>query len=281
LTTVVARRAAVERARSAGLSERHACGLVGQARSTQRYGGHADPQADLRERLKALALERVRWGYRRLHVLLRREGRRLNHKRVYRLYREEGLAVRRRRRKRIVVRREPLSMLTHVNELWAADFMQDVLTNGRRIRCLNVVDGLSREALATEVETSFPAQRVVEAVEVIALERGYPRALLTDNGPEFRSQKLDQWAYEHDVRLIFIEPGKPSQNATIESFNGRMRDECLNQHWFRTVDEARSVIEAWREDYNRVRPHGSLGQMTPVEYAASLQAALSSAELVS
>jgi putative transposase len=278
---VVARRAAVERARSAGLSERRACGLVGQARSTQRYEGRGDQQADLRQRLKALALERVRWGYRRLHVLLRREGWRLNHKRVYRLYREEGLAVRRRRRKRIVVQRESLAMLTRVNELWAADFMLDVLINGRRVRCLNVVDGLSREALATEVETSFPAWRVVETLEVIALERGYPAALLADNGPEFRSQKLDVWAYEHGVRLVFIEPGKPSQKATIESFNGRMRDECLNQHWFRTVAEARSVVAAWREDYNQVRPHGSLGQMTPAEFAASREAALSSAEMVS
>jgi putative transposase len=172
-------------------------------------------------------------------------------------------------------------MLTRVNELWAADFMQDVLINGRRVRCLNVVDGLSREALASEVETSFPAQRVVETLEVIALERGYPRALLADNGPEFRSQKLDVWAYEHGVRLVFIEPGRPSQNATIESFNGRMRDECLNQHWFRTVAEARSVVAAWREDYNQVRPHSSLGQMTPVEFAASREAALRSAEMVS
>lgn len=255
----------------AGLSERRTCRYVGVALSSQRYRSRRAPQAELRARLHTLALERVRWGYRRLHLLLVREGRRVNVKRVYRLYREEGLAVRRRKRKRVAVARAPQPAPAKLNERWAMDFMADVLVGGKRFRILNVVESLSRESLANEVDTSLPALRVIRTLETIALERGYPQRIVVDNGSEFRSTALDAWAYEHDVDLEFIQPGKPIQNAVIESFNGRMRDELLNQHWWRTLDEARRAIVAYREDYNQVRPHSSLGNQTPEEFALGLK----------
>jgi putative transposase len=239
--------------------------------SSQRYRSRRAAQAELRARLQALALERVRWGYRRLHLLLRREGHAVNVKRVYRLYREEGLAVRRRKRKRVAVARAPITTPTRLNERWALDFMSDVLVGGRRYRILNVVELLSREDLASEVDTSLPSSRVIGVLEEIALERGYPASLVLDNGSEFRSLALDAWAYEHGVALEFIQPGKPIQNAVIESFNGRMRDELLNQHWWRTLQEARRAVAAYREDYNRVRPHSALGNRTPEEFAATLR----------
>lgn len=225
----------------------------------------------MRERLHVLAVERVRWGYRRLHVLLRREGTLVNVKRVYRLYREEGLAVRRRKRKRVAVARAPQPAPTRINQCWAMDFMSDVLVGGRRYRILNVLERLSREALASEVDTSLPAVRVIRVLEEIAIERGYPIGIVVDNGSEFRSTALDAWAYEHGVTLEFIQPGKPIQNAAIESFNGRMRDELLNQHWWRTLDEARRAVAAYREDYNQVRPHSALGNRTPEEFASTLR----------
>lgn len=222
-------------------------------------------------RLRELAHERVRWGYRRLHVLLGREGVVVNHKCVYRLYREEGLAVRRRKRKRVAVTRTPLPLPTLLNEGWAMDFMSDSLASGRRFRILNVVDVLSREGLGSEVDTSLPAVRVIQALEEIAVERGYPTRITLDNGPEFRSRALDAWAYDHGVVLDFIAPGKPIQNAVMESYNGRMRDELLNLHWWRSVAEARDAIGAHREDYNSVRPHGALGNQTPCEFAETLK----------
>jgi putative transposase len=270
---VAGRRAAVVelRERHAGISERHACGLVGCALSSQRYRSRRPAQAELRARLKALAVERVRWGYRRLFLGLVREGLRVNIKRIYRLYREEGLAVRRRKRKRVAVARAPQPAPTRLNESWAMDFMSDVLVGSRRYRILNVVERLSRELLASEVDTSLPALRVIQALEEIALERGYPARIVVDNGSEFRSVALDAWAYEHGVALDFIQPGKPVQNAIVESFNGRMRDELLNQHWWRTLEEARRAVALYREDYNQVRPHSGLGNQTPAEFAAALR----------
>jgi putative transposase len=235
----------------------------------------------LRQRLRELAVERVRWGYRRLHVLLLREGVVVNHKRVYRLYREEGLAVRRRKRKRVAVARQPMTVPSQLNECWGMDFMSDALINGRRLRVLNVVDELSREGLASEVDTSLPAKRVTRVLDEIALERGYPRRIRVDNGPEFRSAVLDAWAYEHGVILEFIQPGKPIQNSITESYNGRMRDECLNVHWFRTIAEASQAINAHRVDYNHVRPHGSLDKRTPVEFAKTFTASSNPQRLAS
>lgn len=273
MTTVAARRAAVVEARTrhAGVSERYACSCLGVALSSQRYRPRRPPRHELRARLRELAQERVRWGYRRFHLLLAREGVTVNRKCVYRLYRDEGLAVRRRKRKRVAVTRTPMPVPSQLNDCWAMDFMSDALASGRRYRILNVVDVLSREALASEVDTGLSARRVIDALEVVALERGYPGRIRVDNGPEFRSAALDAWAYEHGVALEFIQPGKPIQNAVIESYNGRMRDELLNLHWWRTVAEAREAITAHRIDYNQVRPHGALDDRTPAEFAASFR----------
>lgn len=235
----------------------------------------------LRQRLRELALERVRWGYRRLHILLRREGVAANHKRIYRLYREEGLAVRRRKRKRVAIARQPMATPTRLNECWAMDFMSDSLASGRRYRVLNVVDVLSHESLASEVDTSLPSTRVIQALEEIALLRGYPARITVDNGPEFRSVQLDAWAYQHGVALAFIQPGKPTQNPFIESYNGKMRDELLNLHWWRSVAEARAAVDHFREDFNEVRPHKSLDNQTPAEFARRYAATLNSQGLAS
>jgi putative transposase len=191
----------------------------------------------------------------------------VNIKRTYRLYREEGLAVRRRKRKRVAVARQPMVTPRCLNECWAMDFMSDSLASGRRYRVFNVVDMLSREGLAADVDTSLPAARVVGVLEEIALERGYPVRILLDNGPEFRSTRLDAWAYEHEVVLEFIQPGKPIQNAVMESYNSRMRDELLNQHWWRNIAEAREAVDAYRKDFNEVRPHTALENRTPSEFA--------------
>ena len=266
---VADRRAAVTKGVEAGLSVRRSCGLVGLERKTFRYRSRRPRREDLRVRLRILAEERVRWGYRRLHVLLRREGIQANHKAVYRLYREEGLAVRRRKRKRVSVPRRPMLAPQRLNERWSMDYVSDVIRGGRRNRIFNVVDDLSREGLASEVDTSLPARRVIQTLEEIALERGYPERIVCDNGPEFRSRALDEWAYENNVSLDFIQPGKPVQNPFVESFNGKMRDECLNVHWFANVEEARLVIADWRRDYTQVRPHSSLGNRTPSEFAAA------------
>jgi putative transposase len=246
-------------------SERHACELVGVGRSTVRYQPqrHSD-DGPLRQRLHELAGERPRFGYRRLHALLRREGVVVNHKRIARLYRLDGLAVRRRGRKRVAqqARGRPATPGAP-NQQWALDFLSDTLAAGRRIRLLTVVDVCTREALAIEVDTSLPGERVVQVLTRITAERGVPTQIVLDNGPELTGKALDQWAYQQDVELRFIDPGKPSQNAHCESFNGRFRDECLNAHWFLGLGDARRIIEAWRQDYNQQRPHGALGYQTP------------------
>jgi putative transposase len=191
----------------------------------------------------------------------------VNHKRVYRLYREEGLEVRRRKRKRIgAVERQPLAIPTRRNERWSMDFISDALSEGRKFRSLNIVDDFNRECLAAEVDTSITGARVVRVLERLGEGRGLPQVLVMDNGPEFAGRAVDRWAYGQGVKLHFIEPGKPVQNAFIESFNGKMRDECLNEHWFLSLGEARETIEAWRRDYNEVRPHSALGNRTPKEF---------------
>lgn len=253
-----------------GLSERRACWLVGMARTSCRYERQRQGREEkLKARLRTLSGERRRFGYRRLTVLLRREGWTVNHKRVYRLYQQEGLQVRRRKRKRIgAVERQPLAIPSRQNERWSMDFVADALTDGRRFRSLNIVDDYNRECLATEVDTSLTGARVVRVLARLRELRGLPQVLVTDNGPEFAGQALDVWAYAQGVKLHFIEPGKPVQNAFIESFNGKMRDECLNEHWFTSLGEARETIEVWRRDYNEVRPHSSLGNRTPQEFTA-------------
>jgi len=251
-----------------GLSQRRACRLAGLNLSTWQYKPTRLAVAGLRERIIELAGERRRFGYRRLHILLRREGLGVNHKAVHRIYREEGLQVRKRKRKRIgPAGRQPIELPERVNERWSMDFMSDVLSNGRRIRTLNIVDDFSRECPAIEVDTSLTGARVVRVLERLSQTRKLPSAIVVDNGPELISKALDEWAYRNGVRLHFIEPGKPVQNAFVESFNGKFRDECLNEHWFINLADARRTIEEWRIDYNTCRPHSSLGYLTPIEYA--------------
>ena len=251
-----------------GLSERRACRLVGIGRSTLRYRSRPRPEEEsLRRRLRELAAVRPRFGYRRLHVLLRREGVIVNHKRIERLYREEGLAVRRRRRKRVARDgRGRAGLPGRPNQQWGVDFMSDALAWGRKIRLFTVVDVFTREALAIEVDTSLPGGRVVRVLERLGAERGVPDEIVLDNGPELAGKALDQWAYERGVWLRFIEPGKPIQNAFVESFQGRLRDECLDRHWFLGLGDARHTVEAWRQDYNRARPHSALGYRSPEEF---------------
>ncbi len=260
----------------AGLSERHACGLIGMHRGSWRYRRREQNDTALRTRLRELAGERPRFGYRRLWVFLRRERTQdgeprwlVNHKRVYRLYREEGLAMRCKKRKRFRAEaRVPLALPRSANEVWTMDYTHDQLSSGRKFRTLNLMDGYTREALTIEVDTSLPGLRVVRALEQLRERRGPPAAIQVDNGTEFTSRVVDQWAYQQHVPLHFIERGKPTQNAFIESFNGKFRDECLNQNWFVDLRDAREVIEAWRVDYNTVRPHSSLGYRSPQEFAA-------------
>ncbi len=256
-----------------GASQRHACQLVGVAPSTMRYQPRASDDENLRLRLAELARERSRFGYRRLHVLLRREGYPVNLKRVLRLYRLAGLSLRKQKRKRMpsLMRGVP-DLPTHENECWALDFVSDALAWGRRFRCLTVVDCFTRESPAIEVDTSLPGARVVRGLEVLSGQRGLPRTILMDNGPELTSRVLDQWAYEHGVQLRFIDPGKPVQNAFIESFNGRFRDECLNQHGFVNLAQARRIVKAWRLDSKRARPHSALDYLTPDEFAIQVRA---------
>ena len=251
-----------------GLSLRRACGLVGLWRSTWQYQPHRADDRVLRGRLRELAEQRRRFGAPRLHVLLRREGWMVNHKRTERLYREEGLALRRKHhRKRAAGVRVTLPPPNRPNERWSMDFLHDRLGNGRRFRVLTMIDDYSREAPAMTVDTSLPGARVVEVLERLAETRGLPQVITIDNGPEFAGSALDAWAYRRGIQLHFIEPGKPVQNAYVESFNGRLRDECLNEHWFTTLEEARGRLEAWRQDYNTVRPHSSLGDLTPEAFA--------------
>ena len=253
-----------------GLSERRSCALAGISRSVVQYERRPDP-VDLVARLKALAAERPRFGYRRLHILLIREGWAINRKRVLRIYQELGLQVRRKKRKQVArASRRPKVVPSRRGESWSMDFMSDAFTDGRVFRVFNVVDDLTREAVVMEVGVSLTAPRIIRALDRAIEERGRPQRLTMDNGPEFTSRALDAWAYERGIELHFIRPGKPVENANVESFNGSVREECLNQHCFRDVAEAEAIIEDWRVDYNEVRPHSSLGQQAPAEYAASL-----------
>jgi putative transposase len=232
----------------------------------------------LRGQLVELAREKPRFGYRRLHVLLGRSGEHVNHKRVHRVYREAGLMLRRKKRKHCVREGRPLLVRTSANQEWALDFVHDAVECGRVIRVLSVVDAYTRECLALEVDTSFASRRVTRVLEARIAERGRPQAIRCDNGPEFTSRHFLAWAVERGIELIHIQPGKPTQNARVESFNGRLRDECLTVSWFQNLFEARRKIAAWRTEYNEERPHSSLGYKTPKAFAAAQAAGFYTAE---
>ena len=249
-------------------SQRRACGLIGLDPKTYRYASRRPDDAELRGRLKALASERRRFGYRRLHIRLKRDGVALNHKKLFRLYREERLTVRRRGgRKRALGTRAPLALPQGSNQRWSLVFVADQLLDGRRFRVLVVVDDFTRECLALVVDSSLSGVRVARELNALVLTRGRPLMIVSDNGTELTSRAILQWQEDHAVAWHYIAPGKPMQNGFVESLNGRFRDECLNEHLFRSLPSARGIIEDWRIDYNARRPHTSLGGLTPNEFA--------------
>ena len=241
--------------------------LVGLPRASYDYRPVERHDNELRERIRELAHQRRRFGCPRIHLMLRRSGIVVNHKKTERIYREEGLSLRKRKRKKIAAQ-ERVIMPDPVgpNERWSMDFAADSIATGRRFRALVIVDDYSRECPAIEVDTSLGGRRVVQVLERLAEIRGLPKVITMDNGPEFTSKVLDEWAYNRGVKLNYIRPGKPIENAYAESFIGRLRDECLNENWFTTLNNARKTIESWREDYNEGRPHTSLGGLTPREF---------------
>ena len=271
MVTPAAKRDAVAHLRKAfEVSERRACKILDCCRMTVRYKAVRSEDSDLRERMKAIAHERRRFGYRRLHVLLRREGYVANHKRLFRLYREEKLAVRRRGgRKRAIGTRAPMLVPLAPNERWSLDFVSDQLTDGRRFRILTIVDDCTRENIALIADTSVSGLRVARELDRLTAERGKPKMIVSDNGTEFTSNAILRWAAEARVDWHYIAPGKPIQNAFIESFNGRLRDELLNETLFSSLNQARVLLAGWRRDYNDNRPHSRLGWRTPTEFAAT------------
>ncbi|GAC1635249.1 MAG: IS3 family transposase [Candidatus Acidiferrum sp.] len=244
------------------VSQRRICELMNVAESSQRYVTRKNDEA-LRTKLVEAAREKPRWGYRRLQVKLEASGMHVNHKRVYRVYREAGLLMRRKRRKRLLRVGLVRPMVTGANQEWALDFVHDAAESGRKFRVLSVIDVYTRECLALEVETSFASRRVTRELDRIVAERGVPEAIRCDNGPEFTSRHILAWALERKIELVHIEPGRPMQNGFVESFHGKLRDECLNASWFGNLFEARVKIGAWREEYNEERPHSSLGNLPP------------------
>jgi len=252
------------------LSERRACRLVGLSRDSYRH----PPEQDQATRALSAAIidvaqSRRRFGYRRIHDLLRPAFPGVNHKRVYRLYSAAQLAVRKRKKaKRPINERVPLQIAQRVNEVWSMDFVSDSLASGRRLKCLTVADDFSHECVEIGVDYGISGQYVTRLLDQAAVFRGYPRIVRTDNGPEFTSRAFMAWAQSHGIRHFLIQPGRPMQNGYIESFNGKFRDECLNEHWFETLPQARATIAVWRQDYNEVRPHSSCRRMPPAKFAA-------------
>lgn len=248
-------------------SERRVCELMKIPRTSYRYRSRRDDEP-LRNQLMKLAREHPRYGYRRLHVMLRRGGEVVNHKRVSRVYRDLELSVKRTKRKRLRRTLKPRPVLTKANQEWAIDFASDVAAGGQRLRVFSVVDAYTRECLALEVDTSMPSRRVTRTLKRVMEQRGQPVAIRSDNGPEYSSRHYLAWCIEHKIDAVHIQPGKPTQNAHVESFHGRLRDECLNTSWFWNLWDARRKIGDWRIEYNTRRPHSSLGYLTPNEFAA-------------
>lgn len=269
MVTPAARREAVVHLRSIHeVSQRRACSVVGADRSSVRYRSVRPDDGAIRARLQALAAGRRRFGYRRLHLLLDREGVHLNHKKLRRLYAEERLQVRRRGgRKRALGTRAPMAVPDGPNQRWSLDFVHDAMADGRRLRILTVVDDYSRECLALVVDTSLSGQRVARELDAVIARRSRPATIVSDNGTELTSMAILRWAQEARIAWHYIAPGKPNQNAFVESFNGRLRDEFLNETLFVSLVQARTALAAWQEDYNTVRPHSALGNMSPAHYA--------------
>jgi len=254
------------------MSERRACAVVGADRKSVRYRSCRSDDGDLRSRLRELVQQRRRFGYRRLHILLRRDGVAINRKKTQRLYREEGLTVRRQRgRKRAVGARAPAPMPALPNQRWSLDFVHDQLVTGRRFRVLNIVDDVTRECIGAVVDTSISGRRVVRELSELIAARGAPRTIVSDNGTELTSNAVLAWSGQVGIDWHYIAPGKPTQNGFVESFNGRMRDELLNETLFFTIGQARAIVGRWVDDYNTERPHSSLGYATPAAYAAELE----------
>ncbi len=266
-----ARRELVRHLAGRGLSERHALRVIGMSASAYRYQPAPDQNQALRDQIVALAHRHRRYGAGMIYLKLRQAGQSVNHKRVERLYAEAGLQVRRRRRKKVpVADRQPLGRPQRANQIWSMDFVFDRTAEGRVIKCLTVVDDATHEAVAIVPERAIGGHALTRILDRLAVQRGLPQAIRTDNGKEFCGRAMLTWAHAHSVRLFLIEPGKPNQNAYIESFNGRLRDECLNEHWFVSLAHARAVIGAWRREYNEERPKKSLGGLTPSAYARQL-----------
>lgn len=259
---------------SFGLSVRRACSAIGIWRTSFAYRPKekSPDEAVIRQRLKELAQKRKRFGCPRLHVMLRRDGFVINHKRTERLYKEEGLSLRIKRRKKMAsTLRVEVPRPTHPNHIWSMDFMKDALSDGRKLKVLPIVDEYTKKSFRIEVDTSITGARVVRILNEIAPIEGLPEIIIIDNGPEFIGRALDEWAYRRGVKLFFITPGKPVENMYMESFNGRLRDECLNMHYFTSLEHARQVLEEWRMDYNTERPHSSLDNLTPEEFIQALK----------
>jgi putative transposase len=269
MVTPAGKREAVAHLRTSfEVSERRACAALGVDRASVRYRSSRADDTAARARLRELAAIRRRFGYRRLHVLLRREGVVMNHKKLRRLYREERLQVRRRiGRKRALGSRAPIAIPQGPNQRWSLDFLSDAFTDGRRFRILAIVDDFTRECLALVADTSLPGLRVVRELEAVIAHRGQPAGCVSDNGTELTGMAMRRWSQEMRIEWHYIAPGKPTQNAFIESFNGRLRDELLNETLFTTLAQARAVLAAWKDDYNTVRPHSALGNLSPLEYA--------------
>jgi len=271
VVTPQAQREAVAYLREAHkVSERRACTVLGVVRALVRYRSCRPPDTALRERLKELAAARRRFGYRRLAVFLRRDGFADNIKKIHRVYKEEKLQVRcRKGRKKATGTRAPLPKAERINQVWSLDFISDAFTDGRRFRVLGVMDQCARECLTLEADTSMPGLRVVRELDILVEQRGAPEVIISDNGPELTSRAVLIWAAAKGIAWHYIQPGKPQQNGYTESLNDKIRDECLNEHWFRNLAEAKAILAEWKHDYNHVRPHSSLGYLTPMEFKAN------------
>ena len=268
MVTASARREVVGWMRTQGLSERKALKIVKMSASSLRYRSRPDRNVELRRKIVALAQRHRRYGAGMIYLKLRQAGEQVNHKRVERLYAAEKLQIKRRRRKKVpITDRQPLERPEAANEVWSMDFVYDRVAGGRMLKILGIVDDGSHEAVATHPEHAIGGDHLVRVLDLICLFRGYPGIIRTDNAKEFTGRAMLTWAHRHGVKLRLIEPGKPNQNAYIESFNGRFRDECLNEHWFLNLEHARTIIEAWRKEYNEERPKRGLGGLTPSQYA--------------